>query len=319
MRKYAFILFVIMTSTILLSAQQAIYLKINHKTGNEDFAFGKSIKNNAGQEFTLKRLDYYISNITLYHDNDKTFLAKDTFLLIRNINEINHYLGSQFINKVDSIAFDIGIDTFYNHDDPTLWPASHPLSPKDPDMHWGWAAGYKFVVLEGKNGPDLFYDFEMHAFGDPLLTRVVVPINNTNNGDKLTIELNADYQHLFDDINLDNVIVIHGSSKVVIAVMKNLKNNVFSDANKFSGAIDVEKPHLTIAPNPTNNEIVEISLTNYNQDVSNITIIDSNGKIVQKIINPSPKQEIHLEKSGIYFVQLYVSGQPQQALKLVRL
>ena len=83
MRKYAFILFVIMTSTILLSAQQAISLKINHKIGNEDFAFGKSIKNNAGQEFTLKRLDYYISNITLYHDNDKTFLAKDTFLLIQ--------------------------------------------------------------------------------------------------------------------------------------------------------------------------------------------------------------------------------------------
>ena len=102
-------------------------------------------------------------------------------------------------------------------------------------------------------------------------------------------------------------------------MMKNLKNNVFSDANKFSGAIDVEKPHLTIAPNPTNSEIVEISLTNYNQDVSNITIFDNNGKIVQKIINPSPKQEIHLEKSGIYFIQLYIAGQPQQALKLVRL
>ena len=58
-------------------------------------------------------------------------------------------LGSHDVTNVEAVHFHIGVDSSVNHSDPASYPMGHPLAPVFPSMHWGWAAGYRFVAIEG--------------------------------------------------------------------------------------------------------------------------------------------------------------------------
>jgi hypothetical protein len=49
------------------------------------------------------------------------------------------------------IGFSLGVPASKNHSDPTVYPATHPLSLNvSGDMHWAWNTGYIFTKFEGK-------------------------------------------------------------------------------------------------------------------------------------------------------------------------
>ena len=131
-----------------LLAQKTVRLKINHFLNNNTFVSGQMATNNLGSNFQVDRIQYYISEITLYHDNTTTKLA-GKHLLVNANTAVNDSLGVFNIISLDSISFGIGVDTAYNHLDPAYYFPGHPLAPQSPSMHWGWTAGYRFVVYEG--------------------------------------------------------------------------------------------------------------------------------------------------------------------------
>lgn len=297
--------------------QKEVYFKINHLMGKKQFEMGMVGLNNLQQPFSFKRLDYYISNITLYHDHGQSTLAKDVFLLIRKKGEINQKLGDFNIGTLDSISFNIGIDTTLNHGDPTLWPADHPLAPKDPDMHWGWAAGYKFVVLEGKNGVDDL-DFEMHAFGDAILSKAVIPTKGKISDNKLEIILDADYEKIMTGVELSNVILIHGVNKHVRSVMKNFATAIFTEASSTTSINDHLKSNLVVFPNPCFSDKAFVQW-NDTQDGKHLIIKDSYGRLISYIDNISETNEITLINPGVYFIQILDTNNKIHTTTLIRL
>ena len=126
--------------------QKEVHLQINQYIGNDPFAIGDEGTNDLGTKFSISRLDYYISSIKLHHDGGTTTNVGDKYILVSNGNTVDELLGEFNIGVLDSITFSVGVDPLYNHGDPTLWPANHPLAPKSPEMQWGWAAGYRFVA-----------------------------------------------------------------------------------------------------------------------------------------------------------------------------
>jgi len=54
-------------------------------------------------------------------------------------------------SKFPSLDFVLGVDTSFNHDDPSAFPNNSPLNIMNAgSMHWGWNTGYIFISVEGK-------------------------------------------------------------------------------------------------------------------------------------------------------------------------
>lgn len=299
-----FILSVCFLATINSIGQKDIFLKINQKLDNELFQFEKLTKNNLNQSFFIKRIDYYISGIALHHDNGIVTRAKNLYVLVNKNEDVNVFLGNYFVDDLDSITFKIGIDSITNHADPAQYAANHPLAPKDPDMHWGWAAGYKFIVIEGQNGPDMIYDFQLHAFGDHLYTHVSIPAKGKSIADKLIVELDANYQNTMNQMNLDKIVIVHGSNKDVIQLMKNFQNNVFQETTDISSADIYDINGILIYPNPGSHGTFNVVLSPEQANGSTLIIKDVMGRVVQKTDHLSMHNTIFIDQPGLYFTEI---------------
>jgi hypothetical protein len=81
-------------------------------------------------------------------------------------------------HQFDRFAFDLGVDSAANHADPNQVPAGHPLDPVVNQLHWGWADGYVYLLLEGfqkhPNG-DIPVIFHVGIFPDLNSVEVVLP------------------------------------------------------------------------------------------------------------------------------------------------
>ena len=165
-----FILFALFTVTS--NAQTDVTLKINHKLGAEDFELDAIGVNNLGHEFKASRLEYYVSRITIIHDGGtETAVPDEVIALVQPEAEISTSipLGSFDVTSIESVKFHIGVYEPVNNEDPTLWPEEHPLAPKSPSMHWGWASGYRFIAYEGYGGAGFSQNFQLHGLGNEKL------------------------------------------------------------------------------------------------------------------------------------------------------
>ena len=65
-----FLLFAVLCSVASLSssAQNNIQFNIHHKLGDVDFELNAGAKNNIDHDFYFKRVEYYISEISIVHD-----------------------------------------------------------------------------------------------------------------------------------------------------------------------------------------------------------------------------------------------------------
>ncbi|MBK8628416.1 MAG: T9SS type A sorting domain-containing protein [Saprospiraceae bacterium] len=305
MKKFVFL--IILISNFInpsLHGQKDVYLKINHLLNEESFAFGKMTKNNRDQNYKISRIDYYLSNIKLHHDNGTISSIKNYYILVNKNETVNHLLGKYDINQLDSITFNIGIDSITNHADPTQYPSDHPLAPKDPDMHWGWAAGYKFVVIEGNNGPDLLYEYQLHAFGDNLLTHVAIPCKGQIINDQLTVALDANYANAMNDMDLTKTVIYHGANKDVKALMNNFKNQIFTETKTASNIKNISLSSIAIFPNPSHQDEVIITLLEDQTYQSTLVIRDIMGRKVKQLENLTVSNIVTLQDKGTYFVEL---------------
>lgn len=286
-------------------AQTPVELHITHMLGgtalfNNDLV----VSNDLGDQFKVTRLEYYISKISITHDGGTVTDIPDHYLLVNASSDVKDPLGSFNITNVESISFHIGVDTPNNHADPSLQPSGHPLAPKFPSMHWGWADGYRFSAMEGLVGSQFDQSFQIHSLGDEHYYKTTVTTGGMMQGGKLIIPLYADYAQIVKGIHLTASMFEHGIPATDTKVLNNFKDYVFKPGHPLSVQQQVAtQPKVRIYPNPTSNGMTAIVLSE-NQEAT-VTVTDVQGRIVNQVQNTtgSNKVNVRVNTPGLYFVK----------------
>jgi hypothetical protein len=265
-------------------------------------------------------LKYYVSKIKIYHDGGLITEIKDLYLLVDASNNDEYNLGTfDNINKIEGIAFGLGVDEDANHLDPTLYDPSHPLALKVPTMHWGWTSGYRFLAFEALSGPTeatATNGLELHCLGDNNYQNVYFPLNAENSGNRSTINIDANYANLLKNIDGKYGLISHASSGPSAVAMKNFGNSVFK-ASVSTATNDLSNQKLSVFPNPTSKELsINFPMQSANNQKISITTIE--GKEVLKINKDAELLSFPLVlSSGNYMINIIENNKIIARQKLV--
>ena len=184
----------------------------------------------------VTRLQFYLHDFVIEHDGGQTTnLSTSDNYVLADFNETFFMAGSGTISTVESLSFDVGVDTSLNHDDPSAYAAGHPLGNHTPSMHWGWSAGYKFLVIEMDVDTDNDGTFETgmqsHVVGDQFI-KTVSPITISNSiveQDTVKVALTYDLAKWLDGVDVSTAGSNHGGGTVNGTIMGNTDpKNVFA-------------------------------------------------------------------------------------------
>lgn len=302
MKKYLLSALVLLGFSVF--AQQDIYLKVNHQLGSANFTYNQNATNNLSNSFNLQRLEYYLSQITLRYDGGQD-TTLDVYILVDAGATTNVLLGNFNINTLESISFGVGVQAPVNNDDPDLWPMTHPLAPKSPSMHWGWAAGYRFAAFEGMSGANMTTGWQIHALGNRNYQIQTIQTSGYTNGTNTTIELNADYTQALNNITVNGNLFNHGETGESATLLNNFNTSVFS-----AGTVGITKNILKqfkVSPNPSSKEIT-IQFED-NQNGNELIVTSLNGQVVSREIITSGNQvSLSIESKGTYLANVYDQG-----------
>ncbi len=319
MKRFLLLTCLFCIANVSIFGQTDVALNIFHKFGNDNFEFFSPSENNLGHSFNLKRLEYYISQISLVHDGGTETAIEDLYILVNAEATTSVELGNYNINEVEAIRFFIGVDSLNNHADPALFIDPHPLAPQFPSMHWGWSAGYRFVALEGKSGPELNQECQIHALGDQNYFQTEVMVNFIAEDGNLSINLNADYNRVLEEIPLEGGVFNHGFDDEAATAIENFRDYVFSESNETTSAIDFsEVSKFEVFPNPAIGK-TRIILESTKELNYRIAVSDILGKQIISF-DEVPNHaviDITLDHAGVYFIQLIKEGQTVITRKLL--
>ena len=132
-------------------------LNFQPKVSGQTFEKEIVYENIQGRKYYLNRFHLYVSNITLIDEQGREEVLSETelFDMTRPGAGKNTHGEGVFrtypvaAGKYKGIRFSIGVPEALNLADPAVYADTHPLSTFN-NMHWSWASGYRFMVLEGK-------------------------------------------------------------------------------------------------------------------------------------------------------------------------
>ena len=311
MKKIIFILLAALSLQVIAYSQTSVTLQINHKLGNEDFEFLRETKNNLGYDFNVKRLEYYISGISLEHDGGQFTDVPEYFILVNAGADSEYDLGEFNIQTLEKIHFHVGVDPEFNHTDPALYPSTHPLSPKFPSMHWGWAAGYRFIAIEGKSGKSFTQVFELHGLGDINYFKTSLDVNKNAVDNAVTIPLDADYNEVLRDMELNQGLIVHGEWAQAQQALYNMRDYVFTVAESPNSILQkLGVTEFKISPNPAPNGEIQMSFNSKSDLALELKVYSSSGQILtESSIRNSEILHMDLEHKGMILVQLSHRGE----------
>ncbi len=283
-------------------SQSDVILKINHKLGVNDFMLDAVGVNNLGHEFKASRLEYYVTRITIVHDGGTETAVSDAVVaLVRPEDEISTSidLGNFDVTSIEGVKFHIGVYEPVNNGDPSLWEMEHPLAPKSPSMHWGWAAGYRFIAYEGFGGASFSQNFQLHGLGNENYFEVASDVMVEDVSGTLVMSLNGNYSAGLNNISLTSGTISHGATGEAKLALENWRDLVFG---LYTVGLDETASALnwSVYPNPSNGT-VQINVPN-TATVKQLTIVNPLGEIVQVVNVMSSAVELTLDAAGVYFV-----------------
>jgi len=304
-----FIFLTLSLMTNLLIGQTNVSLKINHKLGDTDFAFNTEANNNLNNEFNVDRLEYYMSGFTIFHDDTSTEVP-GLYFLVRANEETVLDLGSFDVQNINQIRFHIGVDESLSHEDPSSWSADNPLSPQFPSMHWGWAAGYRFIAMEGKSGASLNQEFQLHGLGDDNYFETRKTITPITNAEGILIELDADYTKVIEDVDVSGGVISHGETGAAKTALENMKNHVFSQAGTTSAITNYGAlQKLEIFPNPTTTGQIQINIEAANAAQTELHLFSIDGSLISATTAiGNTTTEINIANKGLYILRVLQNG-----------
>lgn len=314
MKKILF-LFILFTQTTF--SQNDVILKINHLMGNYILNVNSLGTNNLSQNFKLDRVQYYISEISIIHDNNQTTNIIDTWLMIDGLLNTEINLGSYDIDSVESFHFSIGVDSAHNHLDPSTFISSHALAPKSPSMHWGWTSGYRFVCVEGNTtGGNTFH---CHSFGDNLYFSQSLDYTKTGAKDNtVTIQINANYIEAVKDLDVISSYNVHDNENdsITSKTIDNFRNHVFyayegnEDFIEPTSISDLKNTSLILYPNPTSGNISFKGLA-----FDSAIIYNAIGEKIKTLSNNTT--QTYLNEKGVYFIHLITNSKTIAVKKIL--
>jgi hypothetical protein len=321
MTKFVLSLVTILMLSISVFAQNTLKLNINHKLGTNAFAMNVAAQNNIYDDFKVNRLEYYISEISITHDGGTETMISNVWALVNasGVTEIN--LGSQSITSVEGVNFHVGVDANSNHLDPASYNMTHPLAPKNPSMHWGWTAGYRFLAIEGKGGSSYNQTFELHGLGDANYFKTVIPFTTaaTAVNSEITLDIDADYTRILEGISVNSGVIVHGETGAAKTALENMRDYVFTPSSTASSTIDISEINaFSIFPNPSNGT-TKLTISTSSDLTYQVAITDIIGRQVAFFneVRSNSTLELNLNNAGLYFVSLIKEGQPVLTEKLI--
>jgi hypothetical protein len=176
---------------------QEVTLTFKHTVGKDSLILNSTrCTNSKGQEFSVSKLKYYISNIALTDLSGNKIYADTSFLIDESKPESKKFfLNNISPNNYQSIEFIVGVDSLHN----CSGAQSGSLDPLN-GMFWTWNSGYIFFKLEGKssysNLPDNLIEYHIGGYREPHnnIRTITLPLES-----KITTEilLNVDIEKLF--------------------------------------------------------------------------------------------------------------------------
>ena len=247
----------LVTGCILLAGIAALFItasfsannKYSGKTGSLKIIFsntanGKAIilrdslySNYFGEQYSISKLKYYISNITM-GDNGSNDNMGGYYLMNATTGDSSFELPLQPGNY-NSLEFLLGVDSIRN----CSGAQTGALDPMN-DMFWTWNSGYVMFKMEG-NSPASTSDLqriEHHVGGYKGSNNVATKIKfnftdphlleiKANNTTEILIETNLDnYWHGSTDIKISELPVCTTAGELAKKVASNFKN-LFSIKN----------------------------------------------------------------------------------------
>jgi hypothetical protein len=299
-------------------AQININVDIKHKLYGEDFSLGKESFTDLGMAFDADRLQYYMSDFSVTHDGGTVTQVSDKWVLVNASTATSFQLDLDSVSSVEAISFYIGVDPDHNHLDPSTFPSSHPLAPKNPSMHWGWTAGYRFVAIEGNCGEDLGEEYQFHALGDGNYFETTVETGGTVVNGALDIEIFANYSEVLRGLAIQNGYILHGEIGECVDVLENFRDYVFTatapadtvqpeDSTDVTGIAQItDETKLLAYPNPSTNGTVHLKIASTMNAVYSAVLFDVLGNQIEvrnglKSNNSFTYSDL---SSGLYFVRL---------------
>jgi hypothetical protein len=301
-----YILFILFMAGHLTFAQKNVSLQIHHMLGAVPFQFGTQGTNNNGVAFTVTRLQYYIAEITLIHDGGTETIVPNTWMLVDASQDTTQALGSFNVTSLEGIRFGIGVQSAYNHLDPSTYPANHPLAHQTPSMHWGWSSGYAFVAVEGNSGPGFTNNYEIQTFDDANYFKTTVNTAGTASGQDLLIDVYADYEMALRNINVAAGPIFHGTSGLATTLVQNFKDFVFSPT-LATGVSAPGTGNFSIVPNPSSGH-AKLQVDAAIEGESTFVVYDLAGKMLETTHPVGGIADVNVHVPGCYLVALKLDG-----------
>ncbi len=295
--------FCLVSLLFALQAQNTLSLELTHLFKGQAFALNQEYNDNQQRAVKITSTRYYLSSITITHDNGQETTLEDVYILGEG-NVTNYSIDSSYnINSIEGIEFDLGVDYDANHGNTSNFPNTHPLGPKTPPMDWGWPSGYFFLVLHGKvddNGDGTTNKlFQIESFGDQLLRGVDLiqftePLTAENG--KITIPLYVNVDRWFSEMDFATIGINHGALTPNVKAADNTNaSNVFTPQAPVGIYEATEEEKLAFVY--TNYKMPYAPVLFYKLPESNysLSIIDMQGRRLVK--------EDNINFEGNYFVK----------------
>lgn len=316
MKKVLLLICLFITAGFESNAQVEVLLTVNHYLGDQIFESNTACTVDAGYQMKVNRLEYYLSDFVITHDGGVETALEGVHLLIDAEDPETMSLGEWDIVNVEGITYSVGVHPDYNHLDPASYDSGHPLAPQMPSMHWGWAAGYRFVAFEGKSGPNLTTTFEIHALGDSNFMSQTIEMSASAVSGFLNLYVDADYVQMVNNLDVSTGLIEHSETDEAVDLLLNMRNLVFS-AGAPVGIQDAVESTFSVYPNPANSNFTiqpKGDWSNFQLDV-----INSNGQLVhtQGQCNGLQVLDGSAYGSGLYFIQLTNENGQTQSSRLV--
>jgi len=297
-----------------------IVVSFDHKAGADPMVPGQtvfSIWN--GKKVLLNRAQFYVSDIALHRADNTSVLLSDKYLLVNaNAPAVEHNLGTWPIESVQGTTLHLGIIKAVNHSDPAIYPTGHPLAPQNPSMHWGWAAGYRFIAMEGKVDNDgdgvPETEFEFHNVGDEFYKPVALSGVVTATNGTLHLRYTLNYAQLFKNLSMSGNLIQHGNAPLNVVMNNNAVGENFFAMSGTSSAHDVAANSLQVSasPNPFSAETL-IRYTLPAADALTLTLTNALGQTVRTLSELPASGSVVLERgdlpTGLYQCVFFENGQ----------
>jgi len=175
-----------------------LIIKLNFN--NENISLNKDYTNNQAEIFSIRKLQFYISELSFYNQNKRVLDYHKKYILIdiENKNSLKISIPSKL--TFDQVSFNLGIDEETNK----TGAKGGDLDPIH-GMYWTWNSGYINFKLEGHYNLNNEFLFHLGGFIKPNNTLQKIKIN-VSSTDKNNIVLNFD--RFFNSLNfkLDKIL-----------------------------------------------------------------------------------------------------------------